>query len=133
MKKMPKNDTKKFLISATILFGITIFASQAIFFHFFETKNFPFRITCIGMIWLATCTSYLWVMKTVTEKPKAFNKVFMVQTAAKLLLYLMCITGYLFFYKEHGIYFTLHFFVVYIIFATFEVSLILKFVKKAKT
>ena len=69
-------------------------------------------------------------MKTVTDKPKAFNRVFMLQTALKLFMYLVFIVIYLNLFKEHGVPFTIHFFVVYLFFAIFEVSMILKFVKE---
>jgi len=54
----------------------------------------------------------------------------MLQTTIKLLLYLTFIAGFLMIYRQHGVSFTVHFFVVYIIFAIFDVSLILKFVRE---
>jgi hypothetical protein len=53
----------------------------------------------------------------------------MLQTAIKLLLYMVCIVGYLFFYRQYGLPFTVHFLAAYLIFAIFEVASILKFVK----
>jgi len=54
----------------------------------------------------------------------------MLQTTIKLLLYLTFIAGFLMIYRQHGVPFTVHFFVVYIIFAIFDVSLILRFVRE---
>jgi hypothetical protein len=81
-------------------------------------------------VWLTTCASHFWVMKTVTEKPKAFVRVFMLQTTIKLLLYMTFILVYLLHYRQYGVSFTVHFLFVYLVFAFFEVLLILKFVRK---
>ena len=123
-------DQKNFLLSAAILLVIVIFVSQIIFFTIFVTKDFPARITSIFFVWIVTCLSHFWVMKTAVDKPKAFNRIFMLQTMLKLLLYIAYIAGYLYLYRHHGVPFAVHFFVVYIIFAIFDVALILKFVKE---
>jgi hypothetical protein len=81
-----------------------------------------------ALIWLATCSFHFWVMKTVTDKPKAFIRVFMLQTFIKLMLYIVCVLLYLLQFRQHGIPFTVHFMVVYLVFAVFEISTILKFV-----
>jgi len=121
---------KHFFFFATIIVIMAITSSQLFFSTFFETKNFPLRIMSIVFVWLVTCASYFWVIKTVTNKPKAFSRVFMLQTVVRLFLYMMCIVVYLFFYKQHGVSFTVHFLVIYLIFAVFEVVSILNFVKK---
>jgi len=123
-------ELKRFLISAVILLIAVLSVSQMFFLTIFETFDFPLRIICILFVCLATCVSHYFVMKTVMEKPKSFNMVFMLQTALKLLLYLMFIAIYLKLLSEHAISFTLHFFVVYLFFAIFELSMILKFIKE---
>ena len=123
-------DQKQFFLHAAILLVIVIAVSQTIFFTVFVTKNFPLRISSIVLVWMVTCLSHLWVMKTVADKPRAFNRIFMLQTTLKLMFYMACIAGYLYLYGQHGVSYTLHFFVVYLIFAIFEVSKILKFVRK---
>ncbi len=119
----------RFLVTALILCVAIIFISQLLFSSIFETYRFPGRTICIVFVWLVTCVSYYWLMKTVTDKPKAFNRVFMMQTTIKLLLYMVCILVYLLFYKQYAIPFAVQFLVVYLIFAVFEVISILKFVK----
>jgi len=121
-------DLKRFFILATIILVLAIAISQIFFSTIFETFCFPGRIISIIFVWLVTCASHYWVMKTVVDKPKAFNWVFMLQTTIKLLLYIVCIVTYLFLYRPSGVPFTVHFLVVYLIFAFFEVVLILKFV-----
>jgi hypothetical protein len=123
------NEQKRFIFLATAILTILIAVSQLFFLTIFETKNFPLRIISICVVWLATCVSYFWIAKIVTEKPKAFVRVFMLQTTVKLFLYMACIVAYLFLYREHGIPFTVHFLVSYIVFAFFEVVLIVKFIK----
>ena len=123
-------EQKRFFFSATILLGITVAISQLIFSTIFVTYFFPARIISIVLVWSATCAFHYWVMKTVTDKPKAFARVFMLQTVIKLMLYMMCIAGYLLAYRQYGVTFTVHFLVVYLIFSIFEVSSIFKFVKE---
>ena len=123
-------DQKRFFLSATILLAIVISVSQLIFFTFFETKNFPLRIISIVFVWIATCLTHIWLMYTVKDKPKAFIRVFMLQATMKFLLYMVFIACYLLLFRQHSVPFTAHFFVVYIVFAIFEVALILNFVSK---
>ena len=115
---------------ATCILAVTIVVSQVVFLIFFETNHFPGRILSIVFVWLVTCASHYWVMKTVTDRPKAFSRVFMLQTTIKLLLYMSCIACYLFLFRQYAVSFTVHFLVTYLIFAIFEVASILKFVKK---
>jgi hypothetical protein len=123
------NEQKRFFLFAAVILVITIAVSQLLFSTIFETNSFPGRIISIIFVWLVTCMSHYWMMKTVTDRPKAFSRVFMLQTTVKLLLYMVCIAGYLVLYREYGILFTVHFLVTYLIFAIFEVASILKFVK----
>ena len=123
-------ELKRFFIIATSILVVIIVVSQIFFLTFFETNHFPGRILCIGFVWLVTCVSHYRIMKTVTGNPRAFNRVFMLQTSIRLLLYMFCIVCYLFFFRQHAVAFTLHFLIVYFIFALFEVSSILKFVKR---
>jgi len=121
---------KRFFLSAVILLIFVVALSQILFSTIFVTKNFPARTISIVLVWMVTCLFHYWMMKIVTDKPKSFNRIFMLQTTLKLLLYSACIAGYLFFFREYGVPFTMHFFVVYLIFAIFDVSLILKFVRE---
>ena len=123
-------EQKRFFLIATAILAIVIVVSQLLFLSVFETNHFPGRITSIGFVWLVTCAFHYWVMKTVTDRPKAFSRVFLLQTTVKLLLYMSCIMCYLFFYRQYAVSFTVHFLVTYLIFAIFEVASILKFVKK---
>ena len=122
------------MFSAAILLGIIILFSQAFVFAFFDTFCFFALISSINAIfgWLVTCALHYWLAKIVTNNPKAFNMVFMIQTIAKMLLYVIFVAITLAYIQEQFFFqFLVHFFVVYIIFSTFEVSLMLKFVDKA--
>jgi len=123
------NEQNRFLLIAALMLAIVIIVSQIFFSTIFETKDFPFRIISICIVWLATCASHFWVMRTVTTKPKAFVRVFMLQTTIKLLLYMVCIMSYLLIYRQYCIPFTVHFLIAYFVFTFFEVSSILKFVR----
>jgi len=123
------NEQKRFFLSATILLANVLIVSQVFFSTIFETKDFPLRIISIVFVWLVTCASHYWIMKTVTDNPKAFVRVFVLQTTIRLFLYMACIMIYLVLYRQHGVPFTVHFLVIYLVFAIFEVASILKFVK----
>jgi len=120
---------KRFIFFATVILASVFVVSQIFFSTIFVTKNFPGRIFSICLVWIATCASCFSVMKTVKDKPKAFIMVFILHTLVKLFLYTACIVAYLFHFRQHGVPFTLHFLFVYSIFAIFEVSSIVKFVK----
>jgi hypothetical protein len=124
------NDQKHFILFAAVIFVIVIAVSQIFFSTFFETKDFPLRIISVCIVWLATCASHFWVMKTIIEKPKAFVSVFTLQTTIKLLLYMAYIIVYLLIYRQHVIPFTVHFLIAYLVFTLFEVISILKFIRK---
>jgi len=124
------NDHKQFFLFAAALLAIFIAASQLLFSTVFETNDFPLRIISICIVWLTACASHFWMKKTIREEPKAFVRVFMLQTTIKLLLYMAYIMIYLIINRQHGVPFTVHFLVVYFVFATLEVLLILKFIKK---
>jgi membrane protein YdbS with pleckstrin-like domain len=84
----------------------------------------------IVYVWLVTCSFHYLLMKTITDKPKAFNRVFMLQTTVKLMLFVIYVAVCLF-NMDAGqhIAFVVHFFAVYLFFAVFDISLIMKFVR----
>ncbi|MDR2036785.1 MAG: hypothetical protein LBQ60_02560 [Bacteroidales bacterium] len=125
-----EKELQRFFINMLVLLILIISVSQLLFSVFFETYDFPGRILCIGFIWLVTCVSYYWLMKTVVKHPKSFNRIFMLQTSLKLFLYLISIVVYLLLFKGYALQFVALFLVTYLIFAIFEVVSILKFVKK---
>ena len=124
-----KKESKQFLIGITIVLAVAITISHVLFSYVFESGDFPGRIGSIFFVFLLTCATYYWLMKTVADKPKAFGKVFMMQTGGRLLLYITCILCYLVFYKQYAVSFVAHFFGVYFLFAICEVIFILRFVK----
>lgn len=119
---------KNLFTNTLIIMLLACAVSQVLFSFFFETYNFPGRIISICFIWVVTCASCYWLTKTVTGKPKAFSRVFMLQTAIKLLLYMACVLAYLTLYRQYAIPFTVQFLCVYLIFAIFEAVSVLKFV-----
>ncbi len=124
-----RKESKQFFIVSLAVTVIAMVISWFLFSYVFETYDFPGRIISIVFIGSVTYFSHVWLMKTVTDRPKAFGRVFMIQTAGKLFLYMACILGYLVFCKQYAIPFTFQFLIVYLIFAIFEVTSILKFVK----
>jgi len=125
-------EQKRFLIYAAIALITVVAVSQMLFLTVLKAYCFPARIWSIAFVWLVICTFNYWLMKTVSEKPNAVIRVFMLQFFVKLVLFTAYVAvGAMFFYeKQYVVAFILHFFVVYLFFAIFDVSLILKFVKE---
>ena len=123
---------KQFIITAAIALIVAVSVSQAVFLTILKAFCFPARTVSIIFVWLVICTFNYWLMKTITNNPKAIIRVFMLQFFAKLALFsaFVAIGALVFYEKQHVIAFILHFFVVYLFFAIFDVSLILKFVKE---
>jgi hypothetical protein len=117
---------KHFFVPAMVLLVAVMAASQAVFSIFLEDCLFPGRLASIVLVGATSCASCRWVMKTAAGRPKAFYRIFMLQTAVKLLVYMGCIVVYLLLFREHGIAFAVHFLVVYTIFSTFEVLMLVK-------
>ena len=124
------NVRKRFFIYAGILLVAVLAVSQTLFSTVFAEKSFPMRIASICVVCVVTCACHIWLINTVKEKPDSFGRVFILQTFGKILLYLLLIVGYLLILKENIVFFVFHFLFVKIIFTIFDVSLILKFVKK---
>ena len=124
-------EQKRFFLVATIILVAVFFVSEAFFLTILKPFWFHSRIISIILVWIVTCASHFWLMKTVTDTPNAFNRVFMLQTTLKLFIYMVfvAICLKLFGQDGYGAPLVVHFFVVYIIFAIFEVSMILKFVR----
>ena len=123
---------KRFVISAVIMLIVTLLTSQICFSTIFSDFSSVAGISIVSVVfvWVVTSSFHYWLMKTVTDKPKAFNRVFMLQATVKLLLFIAYVTICLFTIKSQHVAFVIHFFVIYLFFAIFEVSLIMKFVRE---
>ena len=123
---------KRFVILAVIMLIVALSTSQMLFLTIFSDFSCIAAISIIStvFVWVVTVSFHYWLMKTVTDKPKAFNTVFMLQTTVKLLLYVAYVTICLFAVNSQHVAFVIHFFVIYLFFAIFEVSLIMKFVRE---
>lgn len=124
-------DQKRFLRFAAITLIVAISVSQILFSTILKAFGFPAHTASIVFVWAVTFTFHYWLMKTVTDNPKAFVRVFMLQLFGKMALFATyAVVVAVIFYKQQILPFILHFFVVYLFFAIFDVSLILKFVKE---
>jgi hypothetical protein len=119
----------RFLYRSLVLAFLIGSISQALFSTLYDGRDYPGRILSIGFIWVITCVFHYFLIKAVYQQPKSFNRVFMMQTTARLLLYLTCILVYILLFKEYAMQFALVFLASYFIFAVFEVLSVLKFVK----
>jgi len=124
-------EQKRFVIIAAIMVVAAVCVSQALFLTALKAYDFPARTLSIVFVWLVSCSFHYWLMKTVVDKPKSFIMIFFLQTAVKLMLYVAFLAiCTIVFFREYAVQFILHFFVVYLFFAIFEVSLIMKFIKE---
>ena len=130
-KPMTKHQ-KRFVVSSVIMLIVALLTSQICFSTIFSDFSSVAVISIVSVVfvWVVTSSFHYWLMKTVTDKPKAFNRVFMLQTTVKLLLFIAYVTICLFTINSQHVAFVIHFFVVYLVFAIFDVSLIMKFVRE---
>jgi hypothetical protein len=124
-----KESIKRFLIKSLAIFVFLVIASWALFSFVLENYDFPGRIAGIAIVWAVTFGFHCWLLKVVSKNPRAFNRVYMMQTGIKLLIYIGCVMIYLSLHREFAIRFVAFFMAVYIVFAVFEVISILGFIK----
>lgn len=78
----------------------------------------------------ATLISFYFIQKRIEATPSGFITAFMANSIIRLLLYLVIIVVYAFTHKYDAVNFIISFFILYLIFTTFEVYFFLK--KKAE-
>lgn len=88
---------------------------------------FPFQV---GIIALVTIFSHLKLMNAQKKNARGFSTVFLSTMSMKLFVYLVFILVSLIIDKSKAINFVLTFFILYLLFTSFEVNEITNFLKK---
>ena len=125
------SDTSWKFVIRICLFTLTIYAISSVLFHtVLETIHlsvFPYQLLLIAIV---TTTGHLWVIRAADQNTMKFTTAFMASVTLKLLVYLFFMLIYLWIDRSQVIQFVLSFMVLYILFSVFEVTQILKFIKK---
>ena len=120
----------KFIVKIC-LFTLTIFAiSSVLFYTVLDTIHlavFPYQLLLIAAV---TTIGHLWVIRAADQNTMKFTTAFMASVTLKLLIYLFFMLIYLWIDRSQVIPFVLSFMILYILFAIFEVTQILNFIKK---
>lgn len=118
--------TKQLLILATLT-GLLIVGLMFLIPPTYISPTLPYLLVFFTA---ATLLSYYFLQKKIEGSPSGFVTAFMANSIIRLLLYLVIIAVYAFTNRPDAVNFILSFFLLYVIFTTFEVSFFLR--KKAE-
>ena len=114
--------------------SIFTFIICAISFILFSTVLKPWYINTYPLLvlYIASLSAIgnWWVLRASEFNPRRFTTAFMTSVTVKLMGYLIFILIYLLVDRSQAVHFLITFFTLYILFTVFEVSLVLKFLKK---
>ncbi len=120
----------KFIIKIC-LFTIVIFAVTAALFATilkdFYLSVYPYQILLIAIV---TTIGHLWIIHASEQNTMKFTTAFMGSVTLKLMVYLFFMLIYLWIDRSQVVPFVLTFMILYLIFTVFEVSEVLRFIKK---
>ena len=105
------------LIAVVVVAAVLLLPKGAI------TPTLPFLVVFHTA---ATIISFLYIQKKTTESPRKFVNVYLANTTAKLLLYLVILMVYAINFFSDAINFVISFFVLYVIYTIFEVIHLLR-------
>ena len=127
MNKNFANFFVKFSIYAFIIFvaGIILFSTLLSDFYY------PFHVLSFFLFYTVTLLFHYFVLKAGQEKSAKFINYYMIATMFKIFIYLVYLSIFLFFHKQHARPFLITFLVLYFLFTFFEIRmLLLQFKKK---
>ena len=114
--------TKQLLILATIT-GLVFIALFLLIPPTYISPALPYLLVFFTA---ATLISFYFIQKKIEASPSGFVTAFMANSIIRLLLYLVIIVVYAFTHKYDAVNFIISFFILYLIFTTFEVYFFLK-------
>lgn len=117
--------TKQLLIVATIT-GLSIIALSQFIPPVFISPALPYLLIFFTA---STILSFYFIQKKLDSSPNGFIIAFMANSAIRLMLYLAVIVIYALTHRADSANFIISFFILYIIFTSFEVAFFLR--KKA--
>ena len=123
-------ESYKFILKIS-LFAILIFIiakavySTALFLVHFDA--FTYQLVVVTFV---TAIGHLLIIKSTEKSDKNFTNGFIGSITLKLLTYMFFMFLYLWFDNSQAAAFLINFMILYVIFTIFEISVILRFVKK---
>lgn len=128
-----QNTFRRYLIRLgfiTIFSGVIALGFYWKLFPEFYLNIFPFLILFFFIT--HALTNYLISTVNIDDHRKYINR-FLLSSSIKLLTYLLFILVYLFFNREKALLFVIPFFILYLIFTSFEVTFLTGTLKKNKS
>jgi hypothetical protein len=114
--------TKQLLILATIT-GLVFIAVAMFLPSEFVSPTLPYLLVFFVA---ATLISFYFIQKKLDSSPSGFVTAFMANSIIRLLLYLVVIVVYALTYRYDAVNFIISFFILYVIFTSFEVAFFLR-------
>lgn len=114
--------TKQLLILATIT-GLVFIAVAMFLPPEFISPALPYLLVFFVAV---TLISFYFIQKKLVSSPSGFVTAFMANSIIRLLLYLVVIVVYAFTYRYDAVNFIISFFILYVIFTSFEVAFFLR-------
>lgn len=117
------------LLIFSALLGLIIWGISFIIPAQYLSPTLPFQFVFFLAL---TILVYYFLMRAAQERFHKFLNTFLVTTSIKLLFFLAIISVYLFLNRKDAAPFTISFFILYLCFSTFEVVVLVAFLKKFK-
>lgn len=124
------NVFKKFIFSEIIFTVIVAAIALLLFKTVLSAFYLPVFWFLIGIIALLTAIFHYSIIQIQDEGASKFANRFMMVSGIKMMIYLAIITSYSFLFPEKAKVFLITFFILYILYTFFEISLILRYLKR---
>lgn len=124
------NVFKKFIFSEIIFTVIVAAIALLLFKTVLSAFYLPVFWFLIGIIALLTAIFHYSIIQIQDKGASKFANRFMMVSGIKMMIYLAIITSYSFLFPEKAKVFLITFFILYILYTFFEISLILRYLKR---
>lgn len=126
-----ENAFLKFLLSCVLLGVVCLTTAFLVQKCALPAKSFKGVYCIIPFVVLVTIAVHYVLIKASLSNPRTFIGKYVAFSGLKLIVYLVAILFYVFVVKSEVVIFMLSFLITYFIFLIFEISAILKFLKKS--
>ncbi|PLX20153.1 MAG: hypothetical protein C0597_04515 [Marinilabiliales bacterium] len=124
------NAFKKFLLQEVILIIVIVIFSLIVFQTILKSYYIPEFWMLLGVISVLTGFFHYSQLQIQEKQGSKFTNRFMMFSGIKMMIYLALITSYSFLNPSKAASFLISFFVLYILFTTFEIIHIINYIKK---
>ena len=130
---MKENAFLKFLLSCLLLGVVCLTTAFLLQKYALPTRSFKGVYLIIPFVMLVTAIIHYVLLKASVSNPRTFIGKFVAFSGLKMFIFLIAILIYVFAVKNEVVIFMLGFLTTYFIFLVFEISAILKFLKKSES